>query len=127
MRNYILINNKRFMTMGKAWEPSINKPSQVRWLLSGARDTTYGPAVSKEWRGQVEAPVIAAPDPGDGTAWGTISDLRTLLELREPVTFVDHYGTSYSADLLGQFRERSLSTMWDAESNVFRIEVRLVV
>ena len=119
MAAYIEIDGLRYVTPSKAWEPSETKPSTLRVTLSGALDVTYGPAILLEWRGEVEAPVTAI------TLYGTITDLITSLRKKQLLTFKDHYGTSYSADISGQMVRRSHSAGWSASSNIWFVSVTI--
>jgi hypothetical protein len=121
MNNYITLDGKKYKTPSKLWQPYGDKPATVKKTLLGATDITYGPAVFKEWRGQIEAPVTA-----EDASWGTIDDLRTTLAKLEHVTFADHYGAGYMAHVLGPFQERSLASKWDSPSNVIYVQVRIV-
>lgn len=121
VNDYITLDGKKYRVPSKTWEPSINKPETVRVTLSGALDLTYGPSVFKEWIGSIEAPVT----PID-SSWGSVADVRTSLAKKSSVTFVDHYGTSYTVAVSGPFRERSISPKWDASTNVILFDVRII-
>ncbi len=62
MNNYITLDGKKYMTPAKFWQPYVDKPATVRKTLMGATDVTFGPAVTEEWRGQIEGPVTPEDD-----------------------------------------------------------------
>ncbi len=237
MNDYIVLDGKKYKTPAKFWQPYVDKPATVRKTLLGDTDVTFGPAVTEEWRGQIEGPVtvlydllqietaaavgtvtiagyvnvqitanvlsdqgnmaefdvpvalndtasmwaakvraalgaapeftdhftvggtgasivlttkVGAPnDPtlniaisGNGTgivdaptsanaqasstSWGTIDDLRAVIQANLPVPFIDHYGNSCTVVVLGPFAERSLASKWDSPTNVIFLQVRLV-
>jgi hypothetical protein len=121
MNSYITLNSKKYKTSSGSWSPaSVNRPVQVKMLLSGRNDVTYGPAVAKRWEGEVVAPVSPA------TGYGSISDLRTAYATLSALSFTDHYGDTYSIALLGSITERSKTPMWDGASNSFLVPIVLV-
>jgi len=121
MNNYILLDTLKYMTPAKNWTPVPGKPATVRINLDGSTDATYGPGVIFEWRGAIIAPVT----PIDVT-WGTKADLDVTIAKRQPIAFVDHYGTSCNVHVLGPFAATSRSPKWDGASNEFEVEVTLV-
>jgi hypothetical protein len=127
MSDYIVINTYRFRTPQKAWEPSGEVPALIRTTLKGDLDVTYGPRRLKIWDGEIVAPVTPDANPGDGTTWGSIANLRNLLDLRVPITFRDHLGTVYAtAALLGIGRERHLLPDWTNAADKVYVTVRIV-
>jgi hypothetical protein len=121
MNNYILLYGKQYKTLASDWVPVWAKPSTDRVTLSGNIDVTYGPAMIVGYTGSIIAPVSAA------SGWGTISDLRTTLAKREVVTFTPHdSSTSRNVHVLGGFAPTSLMGMWDAASNEWYVEVRVL-
>lgn len=121
MNDYITLNGKRYKTPSTNWAPVYNKPSTVRYTLLGAADATYGPAMGYEWQGEIEVPYSAT------APWGSLSDFQATLALMTSCSFIDHLGTSYTVHVVGpQFRQRSLMSMWDSNSNKFYIPVRLI-
>lgn len=122
MNDYVSIDSKKYHTTARSWRPSPITPSTTRLLLSGNLDAAYGPATLLQWEGEVCGPVTSP-----GTGWGTISDLRTSLAKRQKLTFVDHYGTSYTGSVItGPFKERSLIPKWDSSDNVIYVLVKVI-
>jgi hypothetical protein len=122
MNNYILLDGKRYATQTKAWTPTVDKPNTIRKTLAGELDVTYGPGAFEEWIGTVEAPVTPI-----SSSWGSIQDLRATLLKRASVEFEDHYGIQrWDVHCIGPFKERSLSPMWDALSNIWFMDVKIV-
>ena len=121
MNTYIELNGKKYTTLFKNWNPVINKPSTDRLTSLGAVDVTYGPAVTDEWIGTIEAPVAAE------AGWGTIDDLRTAFRTLGTVSFVDHMGNASQVHILGTMQQRSLTPKWDGPSNMWYADVRLVI
>jgi len=121
MLNYIVLDGYRYKTMFESWTPKTRKPATERYTLAGSLDMTYGPAAPYEWEGKILAPVTP-----DGGSYGDIDDLRATLIKRTVLSFTDHHGAAYEVHALGPFTEESRSPMWDAASNEFRVDVRLV-
>jgi hypothetical protein len=125
--NYVTINDNagtslKFKTVFRNWRPAPITPSSSRVVLSGDLDVTFGAATLKSWMGELVAPVTA-----DGSGWGTIADLRTLLKKRQVFTFTDHDATAYSnTHILGPFIERSLMLKWDSAANVVYVTVKIL-
>jgi hypothetical protein len=92
----------------------------VRRNLDGTLDVTYGPGIFVKWQGMIEA--SASPPSG----YGSIADLRSSLQERNSLNFVDHYGTSYTVHAVGPFQEESFSPKWDGTSNKIYVGVTLV-
>jgi hypothetical protein len=120
MNNYVTFDNYKYKTPATEWKPASSKPSMVRQTLSGALDVTYGPGGFYEWDGNIEGPVTA------DTGWGTIANLRTSLAKRTAITFIDHYGASYTAHAIGPFSEESKTPMWDGAGNRISVRVKIV-
>lgn len=121
MRNYIILDGKKYKCPWKAWQPESSVPSSARILLDGTMDVVYGEADVYVWAGEIEAPV----SPEDAS-WGTPSSLRTSLRKHTTLAFTDHYGTAYTVKATGPFKERSLGPMWDGESNIIYISASLM-
>jgi len=121
MNNYIVLDTKKYKCPKDGWQPIIGKPTQVRYNLDGTTDITYGPAVPYEWIGQI----IAPNTPFDG-GWGSYDDLMETLAKTEDLAFVDHYGNAYTVVALGPIVPLSKSPMWDAPSNEYQVQTRLV-
>ena len=119
MNNYITLDSKYYKTPVSSWVPSIIKPMTTRDAWDGSTDTTYGPSVHHEWQGLIRASVSPA------TGYGSITDLRTTISKKSSVTFIDHYGVTYSVDLSGPFKEHSFTNVWDASSNSIDISILL--
>lgn len=112
MNSYITFDGYRYKATHQNWSPAAeHKPSTVRPTLLGGLDATYGPVTILEWRGEIEAPIVAS------APWGTIANLRTSLRKRAGLSFTDHYGQTYTVHAVGPFGERSLSPKWDSPSN----------
>lgn len=122
MNNYITLNGKRYKTNSDTWTPPTQqRPVQVKKLWSGKNDVTFGPASIVEWSGDVIAPVVP-----DGPEYGSVVDLRTAYSLLQPLSFIDHYGVSYTVVLAGSIAERSKTPVWDGASNSFLVPIILV-
>lgn len=111
MNDYISINTKKYPTSANAWEPQIQKPSTFRLLLNGNTDTTYGAAKMAIWEGEIVVKVGEAR-----SGYGTPSDLETALNTLGNITFIDHYGTTYSV-VVQSWRRKSLGPKWDGSTN----------
>ncbi len=76
MNDYIVLNGKKYKTPAKFWQPYVDKPATLRKTLLGETDVTFGPAVTEEWRGQIEGPIVPIydiPQIETATAVGTVS------------------------------------------------------
>lgn len=122
MNNYVTFDTLKYKAPHGAFGPIRNKPMTERITLSGASDVTYGPGTHIEWVGELFAPVTP-----EGTGWGDISDLRASFEKREALPFIDHYNNATTVYASGPHGEISLTPMWDAASNEFRVSVRFIV
>jgi len=122
IRNYVIIDGKKYRAIHGKWIPVPRKPMTVRYTLHDTVDVTYGPGVFKEWQGPIEAPVTP-----DDASWGTIDDIRTSLAKRQGVTYEDHYGDAYTAHIQGPFPEASLQPVWDGVENKFQIVIKVTV
>jgi hypothetical protein len=120
MNSYITLDGKRYHTAADNWEPNEERPLVIRRLLSGSSNVTFGPATFTGWRG------VVTVDVGAQAPFGNIDDLRTTYRKRQTLVFVDHYGTSYTVVIDRAVGEKSLSPMWTAVDNVFRINLSLV-
>jgi hypothetical protein len=120
MNNYITLDGKKYKTPGKVWNPTVNKPTTVRYTLLGAIDGTFGAANLCDWDGEIEGPVT----PIDGT-WGSIGDLRATLAKLSALSLIDHYGATYTVICQGPFREQSFMNMWDSPSNHIAVTVKI--
>lgn len=121
MNTYITLGTKRYKTVAKSWRPEILKPTAVKHSLDGELLATFGPTNVLRWSGAVIGPVTP-----ENSQYGSIEDLRTLLKTRQVVTFVDHYGSSYGAVVLGPFVEQSLQNVWDAPGNKIYVGIQVV-
>jgi hypothetical protein len=121
MRNYIILDGKKYKCPWKAWQPEPVVPSSARLILDGSGHVVFGPTDLKIWTGELEAPVT----PEDAT-WGDPDDLRTSLRKRNTLSFTDHFDVTYTVKAQGPFKERSLSPVWDGESNVIFISMSLM-
>ena len=120
MNDYIELDGKRYRTGHPDWEPIEDRPMTVKRLLSGATNITFGPATFTSWAGIIHADVSAS------APFGTIDDLRVTSRKREVLSFTDHYGVSASVVIDRRVGGRSLSPMWDAADNVWRMNITLL-
>ncbi|MCK4975922.1 MAG: hypothetical protein KAS36_03230 [Anaerolineales bacterium] len=121
MNNYIVLDSLKYKTSFGSWKVRQRKPHSEKYTAAGTLDMTYGPASPYEWAGDILAPVT----PDDGS-YGDIDDLRATLAKCTSLSYQDHYGGSYTVHAIGPFTEESRSPMWDAASNGFRVDVKLV-
>ena len=121
MNNYITLDGKKYKCPWRAWSPEGNVPSAARLLLDGTSDIVFGSASILTWSGEIEAPVTP-----EDALWGKPEDLKCSLTKRTTLTFIDHYGVTYTVLAKGPFKERSLSPKWDSESNVMFISAMFV-
>jgi len=120
MNNHITLDDLNYHTPFKEWNYITRKIATVRYTLLGSTDATYAPPMIYTWIGKIEAPSGSAPP------WGGIYDLRWSLSKLTAITFVDHYGTTFSVHAMGEFPEDSMSPGWDGDENIFRVNVRLI-
>ncbi len=118
--DYITLDGKKYATVAKSWQPSTPKPVTARQLANGDLDVTYGAKVLHVWEGEIIAKVT------EGRAgYGSSSDVETSLNKLSGITFVDHYGTSYTVHCQ-QWKSRSQTNMWNDAGNKFYFMVRLI-
>jgi hypothetical protein len=120
MRDYIILNGLKFRTAAENWEPNEERPMVIRRLMSGGSNVTFGPSTFTGWRGTVLVDVTPAPD------FGSIDHMRITYRLRQALEFLDHYGNEYQVVIDRGVGEKSISPMWTAVDNVFRINLSLV-
>lgn len=120
MNDYIILDSKYYTAPFGEFHPERTKPARIRTTLSGSVDVTYGPAVVQAWEGNIWAPVSASG------SYGTIGDLRTTIAKMQSVSYTDHYGNSHTVHIIGPFRERALTPVWDSIYNKWRVSIRLV-
>ena len=120
MNDYIILDGKRYRTAAESWEPNEERPMVVRRLMSGASNVTFGPATFAGWRG------IILVDVTPQASFGTIDDMRATYRKRQALTFTDHYGNSHSVVIDRAVGEKSISPMWTAVDNTFRINTSLI-
>ncbi len=120
MRNYIILDGKQYMTINGQWAPSTARPTQIRPLLSGRDDVTFGPAPRRSWEGTIVAPVTPP-----GSAWGSVEDLRTSLSKMSVLPFEDHYGDVSSVVLTNPNNEVSYVPDWEQPDNEMKFGVQL--
>lgn len=124
MNSYVTLNNKKYATLSSNWVPISTVPATVRVTLDGNLDVTYGPGTIKEWQGTFLIPVT--PE----TGYGSMDDFQACIEARAELTFQDHYAThTYGIHMISSqgAKQRSMVPMWDAVSNEWRVDVRLVI
>jgi hypothetical protein len=120
MNDYIILDGKRYRTGHPEWEPIEDRPMVVKRLLSGATNVTFGPATFTSWSGVIHV------DVGAQAPFGTIDDFRATCRKRAVLSFTDHYGNSASVVIDRRVGGRSLSPMWDANDNVWRMNITLL-
>jgi hypothetical protein len=120
MNDYIILDGKRYRTAADSWEPTEERPMVVRRLMSGGSSVTFGPATFRGWRGVVMVDV-GAQDP-----FGTIDEFRATYRKRQALSFTDHYGASHSVVIDRAVGEKSISPMWTATDNTFRVNLALL-
>ena len=127
MNDYIELDGYCYKTTVKTWNPPIpRKPMTVRVNVDGSLDVTYAAASPLTWGGEIKlAGTPSSTPPAQDKTWGTQSDIETTLAKLEAVTFVDHFGDSYSVHIR-PFGSRSLTPMWDAASNALYYGVTLI-
>ncbi len=117
MNNYVVINGKKYMTLGSNWTPESTLANQVRPTWSGRLDVVYAPNSIKNFVGTVIVPVTPA------TGFGNMDDFRLAYVTKAAQTFTDHFGNEYTIIFIGKMSEKSLTNCWDGASNEFRIPV----
>jgi hypothetical protein len=121
MNSYITLGSCKYKTLGSDWVPSAVVPSQIKVTWTGRLDVIYGPSSIKS----VAGTVIVRNTPETG--YGCIDDFRLIYEGNASFTFIDHYGVTHTAVITGQVNEKSLTNMWDASANEYRIPVQLYI
>lgn len=119
MNNYITLGSKRYSTKANKWDPRLIKPSTIRAVHTGSMDATYGPVAFKVWEGDIK---VRANE--TRTEYGTVTNLESSLATMGGITFIDHYGTSYTVHIQ-EYQRGSLTPVWDGASNVLFYNVRL--
>jgi hypothetical protein len=120
MNAYITLDGFKYATIHKQWAPTKERPVVIKKLLSGGRNVTFGPSMTNQWAGVITVPVTPA------TGYGAISDLRATYAKLTTLTFVDHYGVTYSVVIDRHVGEASLTPVWDAGTNMFQVNITLV-
>ena len=120
MNDYIILDGKQYATAADNWTPYEDRPLTIRRLLSGASNVTFGPATFTTWRG------IIIVDVTPRAGFGSVDDLRTTYRKRTALSFTDHYGDAFSVVIDRAVDEKSLSPMWTAVDNTFRINATLI-
>ena len=121
MNDYIELDGFKYRTAADNWEPNEERPMVIRRLMSGNTNVTFGPATFTGWRGIVLVPTqTAAPGFGD------VENLRTTYRKRSVLSFADHYGNDFNVVIDRSVGEKSISPMWTAVDNVFRINLSRV-
>ena len=122
MNNYIILDGYWYTAPFPEFNPEgPTKPARLRKTLAGATDVTYGPAVTEAWQGSIWAPVSASG------SYGTIANLRTTIAKMQAVTYTDHYGVNQgTVHILGPFRQRPQTPVWDSSLNKWKVTLRLV-
>ena len=120
MNDYIILDDKKYRTAAESWEPNEERPMTIRRLMSGGTNVTFGPATFTGWRG------IVLVDVTQSAGYGSVDDMRTTYRKRQALSFTDHYGTACSVVIDRGVGEKSISPMWTAVDNVFRVNLSLV-
>jgi len=120
MNDYITLDGKKYATAAEAWEPNEDRPMIVRRLMSATTNVTFGPATFTGWRGVILVDVTPQ------TGFGSIDDMRTTYRKRSALSFTDHYGNTFSVVIDRTVGEKSISPMWTAIDNTFRINTSLI-
>ena len=120
MNNYVTLDGFKYDCPFKEWDPTTEKPMSYRRTWDGSFDVTYGPGLFKTWNGNLRARVTPA------TGYGSISDLRATISKMQGVTFIDHYGDTYTVHIEPAGPEKSFSPLWSGASNVFLVPVHMI-
>jgi hypothetical protein len=120
MNDYITLDGYKYRTAAENWEPNEERPMVIRRLMSGSSNVTFGPATFTGWRGIILVDVTPA------AGFGSVDNMRATYRLRSQLGFTDHYGNSYNVVIDRAVGEKSISPMWTAVDNVFRINLSLV-
>lgn len=120
MRDYIILDGKRYRTAHPEWEPVDECPVVVKRLLSGGTNVTFAPTTFISWAG------VVTVDVGAQSPFGTIDEFRASIRKRAVLTFVDHFDASHSVVIDRRVGGKSLSPVWDATDNVWRMSVTLL-
>ncbi len=123
-KNYIELDGRRYMTSAQSWAPEASTPANIRLLINGNLDATYGQGSLKVWSGDIMVD-NSPPNDGGSPAWGTVDELRASLVKRTGLAFKDHYGTAYTVHVTG-YKEASLSPKWDGANNTMYFSVSLI-
>jgi hypothetical protein len=122
MNKYITFDGKQYKTLSTTWMETEVSPRQIKRLLSGVGDVTFGPSSYLTWKGDV---VTLAVADGSHPERGTLATLETAFRKRTPLTMIDHYGVSRSVTMSGSIDKRSVLPVWDVAGNEFRIHVEI--
>lgn len=120
MNNYITLDGKKYATQANDWTPMYDKPATARYNLNGGVEVTYGPGVLSSWEGTIR--VYQSPPSG----YGSLTDFITTYNKLTSVSMTDHGGTTHTVHLIGAIKQKSLTPMWDSNSNVYFIPVKIV-
>jgi hypothetical protein len=120
MNNYVSINSKNYAALSADWTPRSMVAAQIKPTIGGRLDVIHGPVALRCFVGTLIVPAVA-PD----TGWGIIDDFRETYGANQSFTFVDHYGTEFTAIFSGNIDEKSLTSQWDANSNEFYVPVTI--
>lgn len=119
MNEYIVLDGKKYATVGKNWQPSSAKPMTATPMADGSVSVTFGVRSLKSYTGEIIAPYVE-----NRVGWGSSSDLETSLDKLDWIAFTDHLGTERNVVVAG-WKRRSLINRWDSSANKFYYEVRL--
>jgi hypothetical protein len=120
MNNYITLDGKKYSCPYKQWEMQTEKPMSYRYTWGSGIETTYGAGVFKTWKGNMVARITPA------SGFGSVADIRITLAKTVSLTFIDHYGTTFTVHASYAGPERSFSPVWDGASNAIFFPVLIV-
>jgi hypothetical protein len=122
MNDYITLDGKRYKARFPDFDRLRRKPSRERMTLGGDVDVTYGPAVWILWEGSL----IVEVSPGDSVNYGSCDELDATFDKTEAVGYTDHFGTVYTAHVVGVLQRQSLTPVHDGATNRFVYRVRII-
>ena len=119
MNNYVTLDGHKYHCPFREWEQQVEKSMNVRYAWGNTVDVTFGNGSFTTWTGALRANVT--PE----TGFGSVSDIRNTMAKDELLTFIDHYGNTYTVVVQNNGAERSLSPRWDGASNAIFFPVKI--
>lgn len=119
MNDYITLDSWRYKCRFPDWRPWFFKPGTIRYTLGGNSDATYGTAVPQGWEGAIEVPYE------DSGSYGGRSEFETSIKTLGPISFTDHFGSTYNVHIVGQVTFEAIKPMYDADDTKLYYMVRL--